>query len=113
MPPQGRSGSEGRAGDPVATLRRVLEDPPRPDAHPSVRLRHGDLAAREVEILRFLAVGMSDREIADQLFINPKTASVHVSNVKANLGVQNRLEASPAACDMEFGEALTVPASPK
>ena len=57
-------------------------------------LRHGDLTRREVEILELLAAGRSDAEIAAELFISPKTASVHVSNVKAKLGVESRLEAA-------------------
>lgn len=96
--------AEGRASDPVASLRGFLATPPRADARARVRLRHGDLTVREVEILRCLAGGMSDREIGDRLFISPKTASVHVSNVKAKLGVETRLQASLAARAMDLGE---------
>jgi DNA-binding NarL/FixJ family response regulator len=67
------------------------------------RLRHGDLTRREIEILRLLAAGRSDGEIAAELFISPKTASVHVSNVKAKLGVESRLEAALKAREMGFG----------
>ncbi|WP_426571378.1 helix-turn-helix transcriptional regulator [Aquihabitans sp. McL0605] len=51
------------------------------------------LTPREVEVLALLAVGSTDREIADQLFISKKTASVHVSNLIRKLGVSNRVEA--------------------
>ena len=51
------------------------------------------LTPRELEILGQLADGMTDREIAEALFISKKTASVHVSNVLHKLDVTNRVEA--------------------
>jgi predicted ATPase/DNA-binding CsgD family transcriptional regulator len=72
-------------------------------ARPEPRLRHGTLTRREIEILRLLADGRSDPEIAEALFISPKTASVHVSNVKAKLGVETRLEAALRARELGFG----------
>jgi predicted ATPase/DNA-binding CsgD family transcriptional regulator len=66
-------------------------------------LRHGDLTAREVEILRLVAKGMSDADIAQQLFISAKTASVHVSNIKAKLGVATRVEAALRARELGLG----------
>jgi DNA-binding CsgD family transcriptional regulator len=51
------------------------------------------LTPREMEILGQLADGLSDREIAEALFISKKTASVHVSNVLHKLDVSNRVEA--------------------
>jgi len=61
---------------------------------------HGPLAAltsREVEVLRLLTAGHSNREIAGELFIAPKTASVHVSNILAKLGAASRTEAAAIA----------------
>jgi len=51
------------------------------------------LTPREVEVLAQLAAGRTDREIADNLFISKKTASVHVSNLLRKLDVSNRVEA--------------------
>ena len=51
------------------------------------------LTQREVEVLRLLAEGRSDREIAAELYISPKTASVHVSNLLGKLGVPSRAAA--------------------
>ena len=51
------------------------------------------LTQREVEVLGQLARGRTDREIAEQLFISKKTASVHVSNILRKLDVTNRVEA--------------------
>ncbi|MFE9257247.1 AAA family ATPase [Streptomyces sp. NPDC006879] len=55
------------------------------------------LTARESEVLRLVAAGRSNRQIAEALFISPKTASVHVSNILAKLGVSGRGEAAAIA----------------
>jgi DNA-binding CsgD family transcriptional regulator len=55
------------------------------------------LTPREVEVLRLLVEGRSNRQIAEQLFISAKTASVHVTNILAKLGVHSRLEAAATA----------------
>jgi ATP/maltotriose-dependent transcriptional regulator MalT len=55
------------------------------------------LTDREFEVLRLVAAGKSNREIAGELFISAKTASVHVSNILAKLGVPSRGEAAAAA----------------
>lgn len=55
------------------------------------------LTRREREVLRLLAEGRSDREIAEMLFISPKTAGVHVSHVLGKLGVPSRTAAADHA----------------
>ena len=57
----------------------------------------GALHRREREVLSLLARGMSNRKIGAELFISPKTASVHVSNILAKLAVTNRTEAAVIA----------------
>jgi DNA-binding NarL/FixJ family response regulator len=59
--------------------------------------RLAGLTDREREVLRLLARGMSNREIGAELFITPKTASVHVSNILAKLGAASRTEAAAIA----------------
>jgi DNA-binding CsgD family transcriptional regulator len=51
-----------------------------------------DLSPRELEVLSLVADGRSDREIATELFISKKTASVHVAHIKDKLGVGSRVE---------------------
>jgi DNA-binding CsgD family transcriptional regulator/tetratricopeptide (TPR) repeat protein len=55
------------------------------------------LTPRELEVLRLIAAGMSNARIAAELFISPKTASVHVSNIMSKLGASTRGEAAAAA----------------
>lgn len=55
------------------------------------------LTGRELEVLHLLVQGRTNREIGEGLFISPKTAGVHVSNILGKLGVKNRVEAATAA----------------
>jgi DNA-binding NarL/FixJ family response regulator len=68
------------------------------------------LTPRELEILGQLADGMTDREIAEALFISKKTASVHVSNVLHKLDVTNRVEAGRVGQAHGLGSGRATPA---
>jgi DNA-binding CsgD family transcriptional regulator len=57
----------------------------------------GGLSPRELEVMRMLAAGLSDRAIADALFIGERTVNTHVAHVFAKLGVRNRAAAVTAA----------------
>ena len=61
------------------------------------------LTAREVDVLSLLARGRSNADIAAVLFLSPKTARNHVSNILAKLGVTTRAEAVARARDAGFG----------
>jgi DNA-binding CsgD family transcriptional regulator len=63
------------------------------------------LTPRELEVLRLIAAGMSNARIASELFISPKTASVHVSNIMAKLGAASRGEAAAAAHKLRLLDA--------
>jgi DNA-binding CsgD family transcriptional regulator len=55
------------------------------------------LTARELEVLEHVAMGQTNREIAADLFISVRTASVHVSHILEKLGASTRTEAAAAA----------------
>jgi DNA-binding CsgD family transcriptional regulator/tetratricopeptide (TPR) repeat protein len=55
------------------------------------------LSARETQVLALVAAGRTNREIAEELYISPKTASVHVSNILTKLDVSSRVEAGAVA----------------
>jgi DNA-binding CsgD family transcriptional regulator len=63
------------------------------------------LTGRELEVLELLAAGQSNKEIGAELFIAPKTASVHVSNILAKLGAGSRTEAAAIAHSEGVGPA--------
>lgn len=68
-----------------ALLRRLSPGAGRPD---------GGLTARELEVLGLVAEGLSNRGIAERLYISTKTAAVHVSNILAKTGASSRGEAA-------------------
>ncbi|TQK51660.1 regulatory LuxR family protein [Streptomyces sp. SLBN-118] len=83
--------------------------PPAPATGPAL-----GLTRREEDVLRLVAAGRSNRQIAEELFISPKTASVHVSNILGKLGVSGRGEAAALAHRLRLfppGEAGDVAAS--
>jgi DNA-binding CsgD family transcriptional regulator len=79
--------------------RLSLDDPAADAVAPAAEdpLAGFGLTDREREILVLLAAGRSNPQIAEALFISPKTASVHVSNILAKLGVDSRVEAAAVA----------------
>ncbi|XHM91455.1 response regulator transcription factor [Peterkaempfera sp. SMS 1(5)a] len=83
------------ADRPVAAEPAVLPEP----QDPAVAL---GLTARERDVLRLLALGRTNRQIAEELYISPKTASVHVSNILAKLAVTGRGEAAAVAHRMRL-----------
>ena len=57
---------------------------------------HG-LTSRELGVLRLLATGRTNAQIGAELFISPKTASVHVTSILRKLGVTTRVQAAAVA----------------
>ncbi len=67
----------------------------------STRANPAGLTQREAEVLALLAEGLRNAEIAERLFLTPKTVSHHISSIYAKLGVSSRTEAARAAA--QFG----------
>jgi DNA-binding NarL/FixJ family response regulator len=74
---------------PTST-RRLIEQATRRVA-PSPLLT--SLSSREADVLRLLARGLSNSEIAEELFVEPSTVKTHVASVLAKLGVRDRVQA--------------------
>jgi DNA-binding CsgD family transcriptional regulator/tetratricopeptide (TPR) repeat protein len=72
------------------------ESPPATPVVPLPADIHG-LTSREREVLKLLAGGATDRQIAATLFITEKTANTHVANIRGKLGAANRVEAATIA----------------
>jgi ATP/maltotriose-dependent transcriptional regulator MalT len=98
-------GDEEAAGMELDSARRVFArlgaapelarvDPPRP---PTSTAGPRGLTARELQVLRLLAAGMTNRDIATDLVLAAKTVDRHVSNIFAKLGVSSRAAATAFA----------------
>ena len=85
-----------------AARARLQLEPAGDAATSSEALQRLDLTARELEVMALLAEGRTNREIAAELVISDKTASVHVSHILAKLGVRNRVEAASLAHTLGF-----------
>jgi DNA-binding CsgD family transcriptional regulator len=100
-----RAGPLRRDVELLARQARLTLDPVESgDADPSAGPGGGSspfggfgLTDRELEVLRLVAGGWTNQQIADSLFISRKTASVHVSNIMGKLGVGSRTEAAAVA----------------
>jgi DNA-binding NarL/FixJ family response regulator len=72
--------------------RRIVEAfvaPPEPPEMPDLE----DLSPREVEVLRLLAAGRSNGQIAEELIVSEATVKTHVSNILAKLRLRDRIHA--------------------
>jgi DNA-binding NarL/FixJ family response regulator len=80
----------------IAAVRQVLAG----DARPSVRSPSTPITPRELEVLRQVARGKTNREIGEQLSMSPGTAKVHVEHIISKLGVSDRTQAAVRALEL-------------
>ena len=66
------------------------------------------LTVREFEVARQIAAGMTNAQIAEVLFVAPKTVSAHVEHILSKLGVARRAEIAAWAATVQLGEQATV-----
>ena len=86
-------GEPALSPDMVVRLMGELARSPSPEIKPSATDPLVQLTARELEVLRELATGASNRAIADHLFISENTVRNHVHNLLEKLGLASRREA--------------------
>jgi DNA-binding CsgD family transcriptional regulator len=56
---------------------------------PKLKARHGEISRREIDIIKYVSMGLSVKQLADKLFISEKTARTHVQNIHAKTGLHN------------------------
>ena len=85
------------AGEPLLSLRETIEMlgfmTRQREQDRAVQATIDRLTPREREVLQALAAGLSDREIAEHLFVRPETVRTHMVNLLGKLGVDSRLKA--------------------
>lgn len=86
----------GRGMDAAAAFLRQLGG-----GTPAGPRLHGELTAREREVLGLVSRGMTNAQIARALFISEKTAGHHVSRILSKLGARNRAEAATHAARLD------------
>jgi len=64
------------------------------------------LTERETEVLRLVAAGCRNQDIARELDVSIKTVEFHLSNIRGKLGVRSRTEAVVRACQMGLLDLL-------
>jgi DNA-binding NarL/FixJ family response regulator len=58
------------------------------------------LTRREVEVVRLVAAGRTNREIARELFLSPRTVEMHVARILTKLDCRSRTDAAPRAAEL-------------
>lgn len=75
----------------------------------AIRARRGarpdQLTSQELQISRFVSEGLTNKEIAAQLFLSPRTIDSHLRNVFAKLGITSRMQLAR----MPLGDELPTP----
>jgi predicted ATPase/DNA-binding CsgD family transcriptional regulator len=89
---------EGRAMGPDQAIEYALEQEQAPGpAEPEIY--RAELSAREVEVLRLVAQGMSNAEVAEKLFLSSRTVNWHLTSIYRKLGSHSRTEAARIAVE--------------
>jgi DNA-binding NarL/FixJ family response regulator len=106
-----------RTGDallaPSITRRLIERFAPHPPSHPAVHRDLSELTPRELEVLKLLAHGLSNAELAAQLILSEATVKTHVARIFAKLQLRDRAQAVVLAYETGLvGPATAEPADP-
>jgi DNA-binding CsgD family transcriptional regulator len=91
--------AEGRQMTPEEAIEYALEEPEPPDDMEPPEAYPAGLSAREVEVLRLVALGMTNAQIARELYISPRTVNAHMGSVYHKIGSSTRAEAARFASE--------------
>ncbi|MFL5705422.1 MAG: LuxR C-terminal-related transcriptional regulator, partial [Ktedonobacteraceae bacterium] len=100
--------AEGQALTPQQVIAAIVPSSVLEEAHPAAQTSQqvvaastlpGGLTAREVEVLRLLAQGLSNHQIAEQLVLSPYTVNSHTQSIYGKLGINTRSAATRFAVD--------------
>ena len=98
MTPEHALAAQGTAEMPLSVSTVPSSSPP---AKTSPAYPAG-LTAREVEVLRLVAQGLSDAQVAEQLVISPRTVNWHLTSIYSKLGVSSRAAATRYAIEQHL-----------
>ena len=93
--------AEGRSMSPEKAVEYALEkeaapEPATPEPYPA------GLSVREAEVLRLVATGLSNAEVAEKVFLSPRTVGWHLSSIYRKLGLHSRTEATRFAAEHDL-----------
>jgi DNA-binding NarL/FixJ family response regulator len=107
-----RLGAKPLANQLAAALSALGERPERRlGKRTATQLENGGLTRREVEIVRMVATGRTNREIARELFLSPRTVEMHVSSILMKLNGRSRADAARRASELGLLTQPSVPLS--
>jgi DNA-binding NarL/FixJ family response regulator len=107
-----RLGAKPLANQLAAALSALGERPERRlGKRTATQLENGGLTRREVEIVRMVATGRTNREIARELFLSPRTVEMHVSSILMKLNGRSRADAARRASELGLLTQPSVPPS--
>jgi DNA-binding NarL/FixJ family response regulator len=90
--------AEGKTMPPERAVQYALEQPPKPEDTVSASYPAG-LSPREAEVLKLVAQGLTNAQIASELFISPNTVNRHLNSVYRKIGASSRAAATRFAAE--------------
>ena len=91
--------SRGRSMSPQEAIDYALQEPELPEAAEPLSAYPAGLSAREVEVLRLVARGLTNAQVAEKLYISPRTVNAHLGSVYHKIGSSTRAEAARFATE--------------
>jgi DNA-binding NarL/FixJ family response regulator len=94
--------AEGRAMTPEEAVEYALAKPEQPEELATPDVLPAGLSAREVEVLRLVARGLTNAQIATELYISSRTVNAHMGSVYHKIGSSTRAEAARFAAEHDL-----------